>query len=91
MLMPTVGSPERFQEALLGRLPTNCNDLTEAQSDSYTPTITLEHWQNAKAIAEQWRVSAARLLKELDESAEAVQEQLDLYRNLTCQPNAPNR
>ena len=31
MLMPTPGSPERFQEALSGQLPANFDKLTEAQ------------------------------------------------------------
>ncbi len=33
MLMPTPGSPERFQEALAGRLPTNFDKLTAEQRE----------------------------------------------------------
>jgi hypothetical protein len=33
MLMPTPGSPERFQEALAGRLPTNFDKLTSEQRE----------------------------------------------------------
>jgi len=33
MLMPTPGSPERFQEALAGRLPSNYKELTHAQQE----------------------------------------------------------
>jgi predicted transcriptional regulator len=36
MLMPTPGSPERFQEALAGRLPTNFDKLTKEQKDRFT-------------------------------------------------------
>jgi len=33
MLMPTPGSPERFQEALAGRMPTNFDKLPKAQQE----------------------------------------------------------
>jgi|GEM_PF-395343 len=33
MLMPTPGSPERFQEALSGKMPSNFDQLTESQKD----------------------------------------------------------
>ncbi|MCK6580914.1 MAG: bifunctional DNA primase/polymerase [Anaerolineae bacterium] len=36
MLMPTPGSPERFQEALAGRLPVNFDKLTKEQKDRFT-------------------------------------------------------
>lgn len=36
MLMPTPGSPERFQEALAGRLPANFEKLTTEQKDRLT-------------------------------------------------------
>jgi len=36
MLMPTPGSPERFQEALAGRMPTNYDKLSKAQQDRLT-------------------------------------------------------
>ena len=36
MLMPTPGSPERFQEALAGHLPTNFDKLTRAQKERLT-------------------------------------------------------
>jgi hypothetical protein len=36
MLMPTPGSPERFQEALAGRMPTNFDKLPKAQQDRLT-------------------------------------------------------
>jgi predicted transcriptional regulator len=36
MLMPTPGSPERFQEALAGQLPSNFDKLTIAQKDRLT-------------------------------------------------------
>ena len=51
-------------------------------SDSYTPTMTHDHWHYAKAIAEQWRLSAARLLTQIDRSGEAVQERRDQDRLL---------
>jgi hypothetical protein len=36
MLMPTPGSPERFQEALAGRLPSNFDKLTREQQERLT-------------------------------------------------------
>jgi len=36
MLMPTPGSPERFQEALAGRMPTNFDKLPKAQQEWLT-------------------------------------------------------
>ena len=36
MLMPTPGSPERFQEALAGRLPSNFDKLTKEQQERLT-------------------------------------------------------
>jgi predicted transcriptional regulator len=36
MLMPTPGSPERFQEALAGRLPGNFDQLTSTQKERLT-------------------------------------------------------
>ena len=36
MLMPTPGSPERFQEALAGRLPANFDKLTHEQKERFT-------------------------------------------------------
>ncbi len=36
MLMPTPGSPERFQEALAGRMPGNYKELTYAQQEILT-------------------------------------------------------
>ena len=44
MLMPTPGSPERFQEALAGRLPSNFNKLTKQQQ---------EHLRKAQPFAAQ--------------------------------------
>ncbi len=38
------------------------------------PTVTGEHWIAGKAIAENWRLSAHRLLDKLDRSGEAIQE-----------------
>jgi predicted transcriptional regulator len=48
----------------------------------YTPTITIEHWRSAKAIADQWCLGAARLLAEIDKSGEAIQERRDQDRLL---------
>jgi hypothetical protein len=36
MLMPTPGSPERFQEALAGRMPSNFDKLPKAQQERLT-------------------------------------------------------
>jgi len=47
------------------------------------PTVTEEHWQAGQAIAENWRLSAHRLLEQLDHSGEAVQEKRQQDRILT--------
>jgi hypothetical protein len=36
MLMPTPGSPERFQDALAGRLPSNYRELTYEQQELFS-------------------------------------------------------
>jgi hypothetical protein len=38
------------------------------------PTVTIDHWIAGKAIAEDWRTSAHRLLEQLDRNGEAIQE-----------------
>ena len=38
------------------------------------PTVTHEHWIAGKAITDEWRTSAHRLLEQLDRSGEAIQE-----------------
>jgi len=38
------------------------------------PTVTVEHWNAAQAICDGWRMSAHRLLEQLDKSGEAVIE-----------------
>ena len=47
------------------------------------PTVTVEHWQAGQAIAENWRLSAHRLLEQLDHSGEAVMEKRQQDRILT--------
>jgi len=44
------------------------------ESDAKTPTVNVDHWNAAQAIAEDWRGSAHRLLEQLDRSGEAVLE-----------------
>ena len=46
------------------------------------PTATVEHWQAGQVIAENWRLSAHRLLEQLDHSGEAVQEKRQQDRML---------
>ena len=43
-------------------------------TDDDAPTVTTEHWHAGQAIAESWRLSAHRLLDQLDRSGEAVKE-----------------
>ena len=38
------------------------------------PTVRIDHWIAGKAIAEDWRTSAHRLLDQMDRSGEAIQE-----------------
>ena len=38
------------------------------------PTVHDDHWRAARAIAEDWRMSAHRLLEQLDRSSDAVVE-----------------
>jgi len=47
------------------------------------PTVTVDHWNAAQALAEDWRGSAHRLLDQLDRSGEAVQEKRQQERLLT--------
>ncbi len=52
-------------------------------TDEETPTVTTEHWKAGQTIAEEWRLSAHRLLEQLDRSGEAVQEKRQQDRMLT--------
>jgi len=47
------------------------------------PTVTVDHWQAAQGIADRWRVSAHRLLEQLDRSGEATVERRQQDRMLT--------
>jgi hypothetical protein len=53
------------------------------ETDEPTPIVTVEHWLAGQAIAENWRLSAHRLLDQLDHSGEAVQEKRQQDRMLT--------
>jgi hypothetical protein len=48
------------------------------------PTVTIDHWNAAQALAEGWRQSAHRLLEQIDRSGEAVQEKRHQDRMLTA-------
>jgi predicted transcriptional regulator len=47
------------------------------------PTVTVEHWNTAQTICDGWRMSAHRLLEQLDKSGEAVVERRQQDRVLT--------
>ena len=47
------------------------------------PTVTIDHWNAAQALAEGWRASAHRLLEQLDRSGEATIERRQQERMLT--------
>lgn len=49
-------------------------DWAEGASNTTQPVLTLAHWETGKSIAELWRASAARLLRQLDRSGTAQQE-----------------
>jgi len=53
------------------------------KTDADTPTVTVDHWNTARAIADGWRSSAHRLLEQLDKSGEAVVERRQQDRMLT--------
>jgi hypothetical protein len=53
------------------------------ETDEETPIVTTEHWRAGQAISENWRLSAHRLLDQLDHSGEAVQEKRQQDRMLT--------
>jgi predicted transcriptional regulator len=53
------------------------------KTDADAPTVTVGHWQAARAIADGWRSSAHRLLEQLDKSGEAVVERRQQDRVLT--------
>jgi hypothetical protein len=48
------------------------------------PTVTVDHWNAAQAVAEGWRQSAHRLLEQLDRSGEATIERRQQDRMLTA-------
>jgi predicted transcriptional regulator len=48
------------------------------------PTVTVDHWYAAQALAEGWRESAHRLLEQLDRSGDAVQEKRQQDRLLNA-------
>jgi len=48
-----------------------------------SPTVTADHWKAAQDIADKWRVSAHRLLEQLDRSGEATVERRQQDRMLT--------
>jgi len=48
-----------------------------------SPTVTADHWKTAQDIADKWRVSAHRLLEQLDRSGEATVERRQQDRMLT--------
>jgi predicted transcriptional regulator len=54
------------------------------KTDETVPTISAQHWQAAQAITEGWRLSAHRLLEQLDRSGEAVTERRQQDRMLTA-------
>ncbi len=64
------------------KLATLLASLDWLDSDTPVPVVTDAHWRSAKAIAEMWRESAARLLTQLDRSGEAVQERREQDRLL---------
>jgi len=43
-------------------------------TDDEVPVVEDDHWRNAEIIAESWRTSAHRLLDQLDNTGEAIQE-----------------
>jgi hypothetical protein len=47
------------------------------ETNDTTPTVSGDHWHNAEIVAESWRLSAHRLLDQLDRTGEAVQERRD--------------
>ncbi len=43
-------------------------------TDTEVPVVEDDHWRNAEIVAESWRSSAHRLLDQLDNTGEAIQE-----------------
>jgi hypothetical protein len=60
-------------------------------SDAPTPTVTLDNWHSAEAIADLWLSSAHRLLKRLDYNGAAQQEQTLQQRMLVAFLQAGHR
>jgi hypothetical protein len=52
------------------------------ETSDETPTVTVDHWHAAQALAEGWRESAHRLLEQLDKSGEATIERRQQERML---------
>jgi hypothetical protein len=65
------------------KLATLFGALDWLKTDADSPTVTVDHWQAARAIADGWRSSAHRLLEQLDKSGEAVVERRQQDRMLT--------
>jgi len=53
------------------------------KTDDNAPTVTVEHWNAAQTICDGWRMSAHRLLEQLDKSGEATIERRQQDRMLT--------
>jgi hypothetical protein len=53
------------------------------KSNDDAPTVTVEHWNAARAICNGWRMSAHCLLEHLDKSGEAVTERRQQDRLLS--------
>ncbi len=72
------------------KLATLVAALDWVETDAPMPTLTAEHWQIGETLAETWRVSAHRLVAQMDRGGEAVSErrQQDALLNAIRRTNA---
>ncbi|GAB4482633.1 MAG: hypothetical protein Kow00124_31630 [Anaerolineae bacterium] len=91
LLMPIPGSPERFQDALSGRLhvqglklATVLAALDWMGSGRPAPVIEAETWALVETLTEHWRASAHRLLEQLDRGGAGREERRQQDRVLAA-------
>jgi predicted transcriptional regulator len=66
------------------KLATLLSALDWLKTSDDVPTVTDDHWNAAQVLAEDWRLSAHRLLEQLDRSGVAIVERRQQDKLLTA-------
>ena len=66
------------------KLATLLSALDWLKTSDDVPTVTDDHWNAAQVVAEDWRLSAHRLLEQLDRSGDAIVERRQQDKLLTA-------